>query len=165
MTNALIAFLKESNQIEGILRGPTEEELLRVESFLSLRSLSLADLKDLQCAFAPGKPFRDKVGMDVRVGSSVPPRGGTEIVERIENLLLVAQIADADPWVIHCTFEHIHPFMDGNGRTGRVLWAWMMRRNGCDPFALPFLHRFYYQTLSSVAPKLALGDPIKGTMQ
>lgn len=41
----------------------------------------------------------------------------------------------------------LHPFMDGNGRTGRAVWAWAMQRDGQDPFALSFLHRFYYQTL------------------
>jgi len=40
--------------------------------------------------------------------------------------------------------------MDGNGRTGRAIWAWQMQRLGRDPFALPFLHRFYYQTLEAI---------------
>ena len=48
-----------------------------------------------------------------------------------------------------CAYEMLHPFMDGNGRSGRALWAWMMLRLGQDPFALLFLHRFYYQTLEN----------------
>jgi hypothetical protein len=34
---------------------------------------------------------------------------------------------------------------------GRAIWvwAWQMQKMGRDPFALPLLHRFYYQTLES----------------
>ena len=55
----------------------------------------------------------------------------------------------ASPYDVHCEYEDLHPFMDGNGRTGRALLAWMMiRRKGWEStFALPFLHRWYYQSL------------------
>lgn len=147
----LNSFLIESNLIEGIHRDPTGIELGRAEAFLSLPTIELKNLTFLQHAFAPGKPLRNKSGMNVRVGSYIAPKGGPNIVELIERLLLVAHIKDSDPWVTHCMFEQIHPFIDGNGRTGRMLWAWQMLRNGNDPFALPFLHRFYYQTLSSIS--------------
>jgi len=39
--------------------------------------------------------------------------------------------------------------MDGNGRSGRAIWAWQMLGDEQDPFAIPFLHRFYYQTLDA----------------
>jgi Fic family protein len=41
--------------------------------------------------------------------------------------------------------------MDGNGRTGRMLWAWHMKHQGRDPFLRPFLHTWYYQTLQYLA--------------
>ncbi len=154
MRDVLRKFLTESNRIEGIFRGPTEREYLAAGLFLALKSLALKDIQALQSSIAPGMALRNQPGMDVRVGNYIAPRGGPAIVEQIESLLLVAQIEGSDPWVCHCVFEQIHPFMDGNGRTGRMLWAWQMLRSGKDPFALPFLHRFYYQTLESVEGKL-----------
>lgn len=55
-----------------------------------------------------------------------PPQNETEIRELMSNLeLFINQNNDYDPLVqmalIHFQFESIHPFYDGNGRTGRIL--------------------------------------------
>ena len=126
-----------------------------------MSKLELKDVEVLQRSIAPGKPLRNKPGMDVRVGAHVPPRGGPDIIERVEGLLLVVQIPESDPWICHCSFENIHPFMDGNGRTGRLLWAWQMIHNGRKPFSLPFLHRFYYQTLESIEQSIFTQREVK----
>ncbi|MFA7055542.1 MAG: Fic/DOC family N-terminal domain-containing protein [Acholeplasmataceae bacterium] len=55
-----------------------------------------------------------------------PPQNETEIRELMHNLeLFINQNDDYDPLIqmalIHFQFESIHPFYDGNGRTGRIL--------------------------------------------
>ena len=58
----------------------------------------------------------------------VSPQSHSEIVEHMDNLLNYInddKIDDIDPLIkmaiIHHQFESVHPFYDGNGRTGRIL--------------------------------------------
>jgi Fic family protein len=49
-----------------------------------------------------------------------------------DDLPAVAQVA-----IAHAQFETIHPFVDGNGRTGRALIHVVLRRRGLVPHVLP----------------------------
>ncbi len=144
-----VDFIRESNRIEGILRDPTEDEIAAHERLLELLQLRVTTVGDFQAVIAPGKPIRSDKGMNVRVGNHIAPEGGLHIIiiRRLQRILMKANQSSGTPWSIHVAFETLHPYMDGNGRTGRAIWAWQMQRLGRDPFALPFLHRFYYQTL------------------
>jgi hypothetical protein len=144
---AMERFVRESNRIEGILREPLQREIDAHAAFLALRMVTLADLEAFVADIA-GVPLRRVVGQDVRVGGHVPPPGGP-VIERELNYLLRDVATGRSPYEVHVDYELLHPFMDGNGRSGRVLWAWQMRDQGQDPFSLPFLHRFYYQTLDA----------------
>jgi len=72
----------------------------------------------------PGTVLRNE-----RTGETVytPPAGETQIRELLSNLekYINEDFNDVDPLiklaVIHYQFESIHPFYDGNGRTGRII--------------------------------------------
>jgi Fic family protein len=55
----------------------------------------------------------------------------TEAMNR-EDLPPIVQAA-----LIHAQFETIHPFEDGNGRTGRALVQIVLRRRGIAPSYVP----------------------------
>lgn len=148
MSTTLLDFVRESNRIEGILRDPTENEVIAHAAFLPLRTVAVKDVESFVAEVA-ARPLRRSPRQNVRVGAHLPPQGGPQIERDLADLLEAANGRHLNPYEVHVRYELLHPFMDGNGRSGRVLWAWQMLREEQDPFALPFLHRFYYQTLDA----------------
>lgn len=131
-----VGFIRESNRIEGITRAPFKREIAEFERFLSLSSVRVEDLIDFVNVYQPGAKLRER-GMNVKVGDYFPPLGGELIRPALEAIL--AHLKKIHPVEIHQRYERLYPFTDGNGRSGRMLWAWHMAKWGYD-FKLGFLH-------------------------
>jgi hypothetical protein len=138
--------IRESNRIEGIHRDPTTAEIQEYERFMQLKTVSVADMEAFVNVYQPGKMLRESIGQNVRVGTHIPPEGGPHIRAKLRALLQVINTGGSSPWLAHVDYEMLHPFMDGNGRSGRMLWYWYMEALGHST-DLGFLHTFYYQTL------------------
>jgi Fic family protein len=86
----------------------------------------------------------------VHVGRFVPPPAVevpklmTEFLEWWNNAAqaLPAALASA---IIHYRFEAIHPFADGNGRTGRALALWELYRRGFDMHHIFSVDEWYWE--------------------
>ncbi|SMN00726.1 Huntingtin interacting protein E-like protein [uncultured Candidatus Thioglobus sp.] len=91
--------------------------------------------------------FRQE-GELVRVGSHIAPMAD-EINARMKDMLIQYHASDTQNIItriatLHLAFEHTHPFMDGNGRIGRVINNYLLIRAGYTPINIKFSNRVQY---------------------
>lgn len=90
-----------------------------------------------------------------------PPQDAAQIQKLMADLVdYIHAQDDLDPIlrmaIVHHQFESIHPFYDGNGRTGRILNLLMLQRDGLLDLPVLYLSRYitstknqYYRLLQS----------------
>ncbi|KEZ21900.1 hypothetical protein HS327_01660 [Glaesserella parasuis] len=67
------------------------------------------------------------------------------LIEKYQQKLTTLHPIEAISW-LHLAFESIHPFIDGNGRTGRLLINFELLKQGYLPIDIKFTNRAkYYQ--------------------
>lgn len=106
-------------------------------------------------------------GLRIYDAKFVPPPPD-RVKECLEDLVRVLQYAPAEEdffevplvmrmAIVHAQFETIHPFIDGNGRVGRILLPLMLAAEGYPPVYLAGFMKAnqdaYYQTLGAVQLK------------
>jgi len=141
-------FLAESNRIENEFHAVTQGEVDSLREFLE-SPLTLESTCEFQEFTTHDRSLRILGGMDIIIGGFVPPRGGIDIKTRLVDLLSDIKGCRLTPFVAHCRFETLHPFMDGNGRTGRAIWLWQMNASAKCVYQDSFLQTFYYQALDA----------------
>lgn len=149
----MLEFIKESNAIEGIMRDPTTEEINAMDQFMEAVIIKKEDLIKFVSVYQPDAKFRNKMNVpSVRIGNHVPPMSGPDIEDRLD--MILGNMLKHTPFRVHKAYEDLHPFTDGNGRSGRALWLWHCKvLYGTDGLKLimdrGFLHSWYYQSLSN----------------
>jgi Fic family protein len=128
--------------------------LRHVEKYAGKKIIKHEDLFALHRILAEGVMDQGQAGryrsMQVRVGSYVPPPPDAvsglmfELLnwwnERKGGLSPVLSSA-----ILHYRFEAIHPFADGNGRTGRALALWELYRRGFDTHHIFSVDEYFWE--------------------
>ncbi|HYD83712.1 MAG TPA: Fic family protein, partial [Opitutus sp.] len=97
----------------------------------------------------------------VRVGRHVPP--APDMVSGLMRELLDWWNGPSVEWspvltsaILHYQFEDIHPFGDGNGRTGRLLALWELYRRGFDTHHVFSVDEFFWEDRERYYASLAI---------
>ena len=138
--------------------------------------LTLNDIKRIQEVLEQNSAgFRTTPGTQLKRSSDgaviyTPPQDGQRIVELMSNLeqfINDDELCPIDPLVkmaiIHHQFESIHPFYDGNGRTGRIVNILYLVTSGLLDLPILYLSRYithnkaeYYERIQAI--RNATGD-------
>ncbi len=125
-----------------------------VEQRSGIERLAHEDVFELHRLLAEGVMDQGEAGryrtINVRVGGHLPP-AHSEVSGLMFELLewwngpsaaLSPVITSA---IIHCRFEIIHPFADGNGRAGRALALWELYRRGFDTHHIFSVDEYFWE--------------------
>jgi len=138
---------KNLARVVGYIDKKAKEQELTLEVIKTLHSMLLTNIRtDIAGRFR-------QAGEYVRVGNHIAP--APEKVVDLLTLMLNDYNATAHLPIIsriaklHLAFEHIHPFVDGNGRIGRVLNNYLLIREGYVPINIKFIERqLYYKAFN-----------------
>jgi Fic family protein len=125
-----------------------------IERHLSKRTVTHVEILKLHSIIGSGVMDQGVAGryreIRVRVGNYLPPP--PEMVSGLMAELLEWWNKHAAEWspvvssaIIHYQFEDIHPFADGNGRTGRALALGELYRRGFDFHHIFSVDEFYWK--------------------
>jgi len=184
--NILIATLslqeaKDSSEVENIIT--TNDELFKAEIDLDGESTAVKEVQNYKRGLIIGFEEVKKHGLLTnktikaiqaeleknnagfrKLPGTALKNNSQEIQDLMSNLeqyINIGNLENFDPLIkmaiIHCQFESIHPFYDGNGRTGRIINILYLVKEGLLDIPVLYLSRFiiknklaYYQRLQAV---------------
>lgn len=133
-------YIEESNAIEDIF-DPAEidQSMIAWNYLLTLKTISHYDICRIQKIITINQSnlqphqrgyYRSFSKTNVIVGDHTPP-DYSEVDNLMENWL--QDLPKMSPLLSHLRFEYIHPFVDGNGRVGRMLYWYFCNLIGKKP--------------------------------
>lgn len=143
--------LRESNAIEGVTDLDSFVQAMFAWAYLSeLRTLKLPNILKAHKILMLHQPLEPNYkgylrDINVQVGGTVCP-SPMMLRPALEDWLN-HEWPNADSITSHVAFERIHPFVDGNGRIGRMLMFWRQieHEGGLKPWPTAEKRQEYYK--------------------
>ena len=136
-------FIHESNKIEDENSIVAHDDAMKAWEYLKYKSFLTPEVILGVHHFLMGRIAPEIAGewrtCAVRIGGHTKKFVSTQLIqEQVNNVLLMMGTSpelpqkDLEDWVInsHVLFEDVHPFVDGNGRTGRLIYLWHRMKLG-----------------------------------
>ncbi|MCL5010832.1 MAG: Fic family protein [Patescibacteria group bacterium] len=143
---------KNLARVIGYIRNKSQETEINKELILLLHQMLIGGIDDN----IAGRFRRN--GEYVRVGDYVAP--GPENVEKMIDGIITEYTSNLSSYFLdkvagfHLDFENIHPFVDGNGRIGRILICFQLLRLGFPVVIIRDKEKkAYYKTFSDYRDK------------
>ena len=133
---------KNLARVVTYINKKAKEQELSLEVILSLHKMLIANIRDdIAGRFRQENEF-------VRVANHIAP-APKEVVERLEQMLADYNATSHENIIkriarLHLAFEYTHPFVDGNGRIGRVINNYLFIREGFVSINIKFIDRKRY---------------------
>ncbi len=143
---------KNLARVVSYINTVAKEKELSIDMILLLHKMLLSNIRD----DVAGR-FRENDEW-VRVANHIAPEPKF-VVKMVEDMLIKYNSASNENIIsrialLHLTFENIHPFVDGNGRIGRVINNYMLKREGFVPINIKFIdRRLYYEAFKEFDSK------------
>ncbi|MEK9178971.1 MAG: Fic family protein [Patescibacteria group bacterium] len=117
--------------VYGYVKKTAPEKSLTMDMFLLLHKMLLTNIRDTVAGrFREGNEMV-RVGTHIGVPSEFVLWRLREAMAQYESDIVTAEVHKIAR--IHAEFENIHPFVDGNGRIGRVVNNYLLIRAGFPP--------------------------------
>jgi Fic family protein len=133
---------KNLGRVVSYINKRAKEQELNLEVILSLHKMLISNIRDdVAGRFRSDNEY-------VRVGSHIAT-GPKEVKDRLQRMLAEYNASIHESIIkriarLHLTFEYIHPFVDGNGRIGRVINNYLLIREGFVSINIKFIDRKKY---------------------
>ncbi len=133
---------KNLGRVVSYINKRAKEKELDLDVILSLHRMLISNIRDdVAGRFRSDNEY-------VRVGTHIAP-GPKEVKDRLQRMLAEYNATSYESIIrrvarLHLTFEYIHPFVDGNGRIGRVINNYLLIREGFVPINIKFIDRKKY---------------------
>jgi len=133
---------KNLARVISYIETKAKDRALDFEMILLLHKMLLSNIRDEIAGRFRNLDEWVKIGNHI----AIDPKN---IEEELEKMLINYQISNEDNMIkriarLHLTFENIHPFVDGNGRIGRIINNYFLIRENYIPINIKFIDRQQY---------------------